>query len=63
MAVLGVNITEISNRKYRNKKLRIIADNLSVHKHQDIKEWLSGNRKIKFHFTPTYSSWLNQVEI
>jgi transposase len=51
------------DRKYRNKKLHIIADNLSVHKHKDIKEWLEGKRKIKLHFTPTYSSWLNQVEI
>lgn len=51
------------DRKYRNKKLHIIADNLSVHKHKDVKEWLDGKRKIKLHFTPTYSSWLNQVEI
>ncbi len=51
------------DRKYRNKKLHIIADNLSVHKHKDVKEWLKGKRKITLHFTPTYSSWLNQVEI
>lgn len=51
------------DRKYRNKKIHIIADNLSVHKHADVKKWLEGKRKIKLHFTPTYSSWLNQVEI
>ncbi len=51
------------DRKYRNKKLHVIADNLSIHKHKDVKEWLSGKRKIQLHFTPTYSSWLNQVEI
>jgi transposase len=51
------------DRKYRNKKLHIIADNLSIHKHKDVKEWLAGKRKIQLHFTPTYSSWLNQVEI
>lgn len=51
------------DRKYRNKKLHVIADNLSVHKHKDIRQWLEGKRKIKLHFTPTYSSWLNQVEI
>lgn len=51
------------DRKYRNKKLHIIADNLSVHKHKMVKEWLGRRRKIKLHFTPTYSSWLNQVEI
>jgi transposase len=51
------------DRSYRNKKLHIIVDNLSVHKNQKVKEWLAGKRKIKIHFTPTYSSWLNQVEI
>jgi putative transposase len=51
------------DRKYRRKKLHVIVDNLSVHKHKDVKEWLAGKRKIKLHFTPTYSSWLNQVEI
>lgn len=51
------------DRKYRNKKLHIIADNFSVHKHKEVKAWLEGKRKIKLHYTPTYSSWLNQVEI
>jgi len=51
------------DRKYTNNKLHIIADNLSVHKHKDVKEWLSRKRKVTLHFTPTYSSWLNQVEI
>ncbi|GAO27918.1 IS630 family transposase [Geofilum rubicundum] len=51
------------DRKYRNKKLHIIADNLSIHKHKDVQSWLAGKRKIQLHFTPTYSSWLNQVEI
>lgn len=51
------------DRKYRNKKLHVIADNLSIHKHKDVKEWLARKRKIQLHFTPTYSSWLNQVEI
>jgi transposase len=51
------------DRKYRNKQLHIIIDNLAVHKHKDVMEWVSGKRKIHLHFTPTYSSWLNQIEI
>lgn len=51
------------DRTYRNKTLHIIVDNLSVHKDRRVKEWLSRKRKIKMHFTPTYSSWLNQIEI
>ena len=41
--------------------MHIIADNLSIHKQKDVKEWLDGKRKIQLHFTPTYSSWLNQA--
>ena len=51
------------DRKYRNKQLHIIVDNLAVHKHKDVKEWIEGKRKIHLHYTPTYSSWLNQIEI
>jgi len=51
------------DRNYRGKKLHIFVDNLSVHKNKEVKKWLEGKRKFKFHFTPTYSSWLNQVEI
>lgn len=51
------------DRTYRNKTLHVIVDNLSVHKNKKVKEWLSSKRKIKLHFTPTYSSWLNQIEI
>jgi transposase len=50
-------------RKYSNKHLHIIADNLTVHKHHKVKEWLSAKKRVTMHFTPTYSSWLNQVEI
>lgn len=51
------------DRKYRNKKLYIIVDNLSVHKQKDVMEWVNRKRKINLVFTPTYSSWLNQIEI
>jgi len=40
----------------------VIVDNLAVHKHQKIREWLASKRRMTLHFTPTYSSWLNQVE-
>ena len=51
------------DRTYRHKTLHIIVDNLSVHKDKTVKLWLSKKRKIKIHYTPTYSSWLNQIEI
>ena len=51
------------DRKYRHVHLHIIVDNLSVHKNKKVKEWLKHKRKVTLHFTPTYSSWLNQIEI
>jgi len=51
------------DRKYRHKHLHIIVDNLSVHKNKKVREWLSHKRKITIHYTPTYSSWLNMIEI
>jgi transposase len=41
----------------------VIADNLSAHKNQPVKDFLENHSKIHLHFTPTYSSWLNQVEL
>jgi transposase len=51
------------DRTYTHKTLHIIVDNLAIHKDQKVKEWVQGKRKVKLHFTPTYSSWLNQIEI
>ncbi len=53
-------------RLYRNnphKNLHIIADNLPLHKHPDVLDWVSRRRRLTLHFTPTYASWLNQIEI
>lgn len=50
-------------RKYPKKHLHIIADNLNVHKHHKVREWVGSKKRITMHFTPTYSSWLNQIEI
>jgi len=50
-------------RMYPNKDLHIIVDNWSAHKHQKVKEWVDKRRRLTLYFTPTYSSWLNQIEI
>ena len=43
--------------------LHVIVDNDATHKHPKVKVWLARHPRFHFHFTPTYSSWLNQVEI
>jgi transposase len=47
----------------RHKQIHIILDNLSAHKTTLVREFLEQNPRVHFHFTPTYSSWLNQVEL
>lgn len=42
--------------------VHVVLDNYSTHKHEKVKAWLKRNPRFHFHFTPTYSSWLNQVE-
>lgn len=46
-----------------DKELYVILDNLSVHKHQNVKNWLTKNERVHFVFTPTKGSWLNQIEL
>jgi transposase len=46
-----------------DQEIHIILANLSAHKTQVVREFLEQNPRVRFHFTPTYSSWLNQVEI
>jgi transposase len=41
----------------------IVADNLSGHKTKTVFDFLHDNPTVRIHYTPTYSSWLNQVEI
>ena len=42
--------------------VHIICDNYSTHKHPKVKSWLAKRARYHVHFTPTYASWLNQVE-
>jgi transposase len=42
--------------------VHVICDNASTHKAPEIQRWLKHHRRFTLHYTPTYSSWLNQVE-
>jgi len=43
--------------------IHLVVDNYATHKHQKVKNWLAARPRYNIHYTPTYSSWLNQVEI
>ena len=47
---------------YPERDIHVILDNLSTHKpKRDL--WLARHRNVHFHYTPTHTSWLNQIEI
>src|ERR1700686_2796825 len=56
-------LTDIVVNQPRGKEIHVIADNLSAHKTKRVDEFLVAHRNVHLHFTPTYSSWLNQVEL
>jgi len=43
--------------------IHLVVDNYATHKHTKIRNWLAARPRYHIHYTPTYSSWLNQVEI
>jgi transposase len=56
-------LTDIVANQPRGKEIHVIADNLSAHKTELVEQFLERHRNVHLHFTPTYSSWLNQVEL
>ncbi len=47
----------------RKREIHVILDNLSAHKTAKVAQFLEANPKVRLHFTPTYSSWLNKIEL
>ena len=46
---------------YPDRDIHVVLDNLNTHKPKEDR-WLRSHPRVHLHFTPTYSSWLNQVE-
>jgi len=42
--------------------VHLVVDNYATHKHPKVRTWLAQRPRFHMHYTPTYSSWLNQVE-
>jgi len=56
-------LSEVVDSSPSGQEIHIILDNLSAHKTKLVGQFLSANPNVRLHFTPTYSSWLNQVEL
>jgi transposase len=55
-------LEEIVASQPTGKSIHVIADNLSAHKTKLVDAFLEAHSNVRIHYTPTYSSWLNQVE-
>jgi transposase len=49
-------------RAYPGRELHVILDNSSSHRTPEVQAWLTAHPQVRFHYTPTSASWLNQVE-
>jgi transposase len=50
-------------KAYPRRQLHVVVDNYATHKHQRVQAWLQAHPRVQLHFTPTYASWLNLVEV
>ena len=53
---------EIDRQVEPGLDVHVICDNLSAHKAPVVHRWLLAHPRVQLHFTPTYSSWISQVE-
>jgi transposase len=56
-------LQSVVDTQSRRREIHIIVDNLSAHKTQKVRTFLVAHPNVHLHYTPTYSSWLNQVEL
>ncbi len=62
-AVEFIQFLELIDKKVpKELDVHIVLDNYSAHKTESVRTWLLAHPRFEFHFTPTYSSWMNQVE-
>ena len=55
-------LTKIDTQVPDELEVHLVCDNYSTHKAPSILKWLEAHPRFHMHFTPTYSSWINQVE-
>jgi transposase/transcriptional regulator with XRE-family HTH domain len=55
-------LTKIDAQVPNHLDVHLICDNYGTHKAPSIRTWLSKHPRFHIHYTPTYSSWINQVE-
>jgi transposase len=55
-------LEEVVSNQPAGQEIHVILDNFATHKTDLVKRFLQRHPNVRLQFTPTYSSWLNQVE-
>ena len=55
-------LRHLDNNVPKRLDVHLIVDNYATHKHPKVRAWLAARPRYHIHYTPTYASWLNQVE-
>jgi transposase len=55
-------LTKIDTEVPDDFDVHLVCDNYGTHKSPAIITWLAAHPRFTVHYTPTYSSWINQVE-
>jgi transposase len=55
-------LADVAASQLDGKEVHVICDNVSAHKTDAVDAFLAEHPNVQIHYTPTYSSWLNQVE-
>jgi transposase len=55
-------LTKIDSHVPEQLDVHLVCDNYGTHKSPAIVRWLETHPRFHMHYTPTYSSWINQVE-
>ena len=56
-------LTYIDQNVPKDLDIHLVVDTYSTHKHENVKRWIAARPRYHVHYTPTYASWLKQVEI
>ena len=49
-------------KPHAGRDVHVVLDNLSTHTTPEVMAWLADHPRVRFHFTPKGSSWINQIE-
>jgi transposase len=55
-------LNQIERSVPKRRAIHLVLDNYGTHKHPLVRKWFADHPRYQLHFTPTSSSWLNQIE-